>query len=202
MVWSGVTKCLRNIVQSQKKSIEIKDFAIFGPIFDKAQGVRNPNEKGVKNMQAADRLGLHPVFVVINDDFLNQMDWQIGIDQNTEKAVGRFNKFERSEVNELFMNKIQPLSISSIASVCHTDANTVEMVLAEFLATTSVLAKEGRSMRLNFKVGYLIISRGVIQWQHSRELLHRHGVAMGMDDATCTTAKDSAHESVITPSIA
>ena len=35
MVWSGVTKCLRNIVQSQKKAIEIKDFAIFGPIFDK-----------------------------------------------------------------------------------------------------------------------------------------------------------------------
>ena len=128
-VWSGVTKCLRNIVQVQKKSIEIKDFAIFGPIFDKAAGTRDPNDKGIKNKNVIDRLGLHPVFVVINDDFLSQMDWQVAIDQNTDKAVGRFNKFERAEVNELFMNKIQPLSISSIASVCCTDALTVENVL-------------------------------------------------------------------------
>lgn len=34
MVWSGLTKCLRNIVQQQKKALEIKDFAIFGPIFE------------------------------------------------------------------------------------------------------------------------------------------------------------------------
>ena len=80
MVWSGVTKCLRNIVQAQKKSIEIKDFVIFGPIFDKAAGVRDPNDKGVKNKNAADRLGLHPVFVVVNDDFLEKMDWQVAID--------------------------------------------------------------------------------------------------------------------------
>lgn len=81
MVWSGVTKCLRNIVQSQKKSIEIKDFAIFGPIFDKASGVRDPNDKGIKSKSAAERLGLHPVFVVINDDLLASMDWQVSIDQ-------------------------------------------------------------------------------------------------------------------------
>ena len=113
----------------QKKSIEIKDFAIFGPIFDKAAGTRDPNDKGIKNKGVIDRLGLHPVFVVINDDFLQQMDWQVAIDQNTDKAVGRFNKFERAEVNELFMNKIQPLSISSIASVCCTDSLTVELVI-------------------------------------------------------------------------
>ena len=201
MVWSGVTKCLRNIVQTQKKSIEIKDFAIFGPIFDKAQGVRDPNDKGVKSKSAADRLGLHPVFVVINDDFLGQMDWQVAIDQTTEKAVGRFNKFERAEVNELFMNKVQPLSISSIASVCCTDALTVENVLQEFIATVSALGKEGKSMRLNFKVGYLIIAKNLIQWQHSRELLHRHGVSVGLDDST-VNSRDPAMQSVITPSIA
>ena len=32
MVWSGLTKCLRNMVQQQKKAIEIPGFAIFGPI--------------------------------------------------------------------------------------------------------------------------------------------------------------------------
>ena len=29
MVWSGMTKCMRNMVQTQKKALEIKDFAIF-----------------------------------------------------------------------------------------------------------------------------------------------------------------------------
>ena len=32
MVWSGLTKCLRNMVQQQQKAIEIPGFAIFGPI--------------------------------------------------------------------------------------------------------------------------------------------------------------------------
>ena len=154
--------------------------------------MRDPNDKGVKSKSAADRLGLHPVFVVINDDFLGQMDWQVAIDQNTEKAVGRFNKFERAEVNELFMNKVQPLSISSIASVCCTDTLTVENVLQEFLATVSALGKEGKSMRLNFKVGYLIIGKNLIQWQHSRELLHRHGVSVGLEDATTVNTRDPA----------
>jgi len=34
MVWSGLTKCLKNMVQQQKKALEIKDFGIFGPIFE------------------------------------------------------------------------------------------------------------------------------------------------------------------------
>ena len=76
----------------------------------------------------------------------------------------------------------------------------MELVLSEFLATVTAFAKEGKGIRLNFKVGYLIIARNVIQWQHSRELLHRHGVSQ-MDDATITT-RDPAMESVITPSVA
>lgn len=201
MVWSGLTKCLRNIVQSQRKAIEIKDFAIFGPIFDKGQGTRDPNEKGIKPRSQADRLGMHPVFVVVNDDFLAGMDWQVAIDQSSEKAVGRFNKFERAEVNDLFMNKIQPLSISSIASVCCTDTNTVELVLQEFLATTQKLAIDGKPIRLNFKVGYLMIQKNLVQWQHSRELLHRHGVSVNMDDST-VRSRDPAMLSVMTPSVA
>ena len=72
MVWSGVTKCMRNMVQQQKKAIEIQGFAIFGPIFEENQG-RDPLDKGFANQQrmAAMKLGLCPVFVVINDDFLN-----------------------------------------------------------------------------------------------------------------------------------
>ena len=45
MVWSGLTKCMRNIVQHQKKAIEIANFAIFGPIAESNQG-RDPLDKG------------------------------------------------------------------------------------------------------------------------------------------------------------
>jgi hypothetical protein len=45
-VWSGVTKCLRGIVQGQQKAIEIPNFAIFGPVFDKFAKLNNPLDKG------------------------------------------------------------------------------------------------------------------------------------------------------------
>ena len=158
MVWSGITKCMRNMVQSQKRAVEIADFAIFGPISEPNQG-RDPLEKGYQNSKrtAAMQLGIIPVFVVINDDFLNQMNWEVSLDQTSEKAVGRYNKNDRSEVNDLFRNKIQALSVSSIASVCMTDSATINLVIKEILASISDCARRGRAMRLNFKVGYLII---------------------------------------------
>lgn len=145
MVWSGVTKCMRNMVQQQKKALEINNFAIFGPISETNQG-RDPLDKGFANNQrtAAKKLGMAPVFVVINDDFLNQMNWEVALDQSSEKAVGRFNKHDRSEVNDLFRNKIQPLSLSSIASVCLTDSATVDNVLKEITASIGDLARKGR----------------------------------------------------------
>lgn len=141
MVWSGVTKCLINQVQIQKKAIEIRDFAIFGPIFEKGQAPRNPNDKGVRLSQTLDRSKINPVFVVLNEDFLTASDWNVSIDQNTEKAVGKFSKFDRAEVNALFNNRVQQLGISSIASVCFTDTNTVELILQEILATIVNLGK-------------------------------------------------------------
>ena len=44
--------------------------------------------------------------MVINDDFLNFMNWEVALDQTSEKAIGRFNKLDRSEVNDLFVNRI------------------------------------------------------------------------------------------------
>ena len=87
------------------------------------------------------KLGLSPVFVVINDDFLHQMNFEVALDQNSEKAVGRFNKMDRTEVNELFKNKIEPLPVASIASVCLTDASTVENILKEMTTTLGDLAR-------------------------------------------------------------
>ena len=80
LVWSGVTKCLVNIVQKQQKAIEIPGFAIFGPILEKNQGTRDPMDKGVKNKLAAIKLGIVPVFVVFNDDFIETMGEQVKLD--------------------------------------------------------------------------------------------------------------------------
>jgi len=182
MVWSGLTKCMRNMVQQQKKAVEINNFAIFGPISETNQG-RDPLDKGYANTQrlAAMKLGICPVFVVINDEFLNQMNWEVSLDQTSEKAVGRFNKHDRTEVNDLFRNRIQALSLSSIASVCMTDSATVELVLKEIIAGIGQNARRGRGLRLNFKVGHLIIQNQLVQWQHSRDLMRKTKVSQSID---------------------
>lgn len=181
MVWSGLTKCLRNMVQQQKKALEIRDFGIFGPIFEGNQG-RDPLDKGFANTQKRIKLGICPVFVVINDDYLNQMNWEVALDQTSDKAVGRFNKLDRTEVNDLFKNKVQPLAISSIASVCLTDSATVEHIIKEITTSLGELAKAGKSLRINFKVGCLLVNNNLMQWQHSKELLRQHrGVAQSID---------------------
>ena len=105
-----------------------------------------------------------PVFVVFNDDFVEMLNGQVALDQSSDRAVGRFDKFDRSEVNELFLNKISSLSVSSIASVSMTDSASVSNVLNEISATIADLACQGKSLRLNFKVGSLIIANGKICW--------------------------------------
>lgn len=127
------------------------------------------------------KLGICPVFAVVNDDLLNQMNWEVALDQTSEKAVGRFNRHDKAEVNDLFKNKIQPLALSSIASVCMTDVATVELVIKEITTSLCELARNGKTIRLNFKVGYLSVQNQLMQWQHSRELLRRHKVAQSID---------------------
>ena len=85
------------------------------------------------------------------------MNWEVALDQTSEKAVGRFNRHDRAEVNDLFKNKIQPLALTSIASVCLTDVATIENVVKEITTTLGELARRGKTVRLNFKVGYLIV---------------------------------------------
>ena len=64
-------------MQIQRKAIEIRDFAIFGPILEKGQESRNPNDKGVKSRQTIDKTAIHPVFVVLNEDFLVTDGWDV-----------------------------------------------------------------------------------------------------------------------------
>ncbi len=134
------------------------------------------------------------------------MDWEVALDQSSEKAVGRFNKLDRSEVNDLFRNKILALNVSSIASVCLTDTATVDNIVSEIRAQIGSLACQGKSLRLNFKIGYLIVNNRQIQWQHSRELLRRHKVSQSIDQSTVGSSvaseRPSQAISVITPSVA
>ena len=71
--------------------------------------------------------------------------------------MGRFNKLDKTEVNDLFRNRIMPLAMSSIASVCLTDVATVENVVKEIIKSIAELAQAGKHLRINFKVSYLII---------------------------------------------
>ena len=52
------------------------------------------------------KLGICPAFVVMNDDYLQSMNWEVMVDQTSDKAIGRFNKLDRTEVNDLFRGKI------------------------------------------------------------------------------------------------
>ena len=72
------------------------------------------------------------------------------------------------------------------------------------------LAREGRQLRLNFKVGYITCNNKMMQWQHSRELLRRHkpmrqsidGISRASSECTTVSERQSQSISVITPSVA
>lgn len=106
----------------------------------------------------------------------------------------------------MFKNKIQPLALSSIASVCLTDVATIELVIKEITTSMGELARKGKSIRMNFKVGYLTINNQLMQWQHSRELLRKHQVAQSIDGSQASSMAPSERPSqaisVITPSVA
>jgi hypothetical protein len=98
---------------------------------------------------------MSPVFIVVNDDFIKLMENLVICDKTSKNCVGRFNNNDRKEVNEAFEN-IQLLNLQAIASVCHTDSQSVELVLSEILSTVADQAKQGKQMRLNFKCGWLV----------------------------------------------
>ena len=65
-----------------------------------------------------------------------------------------------------------------------TDTATVDAIIKEILATMVSLITDGKNMRLNFKVGSLIVSNNLIQWQHSREILRKGAGNASMDRST------------------
>lgn len=74
-VWSALTKYLRNVVSYKQIALEIPGFAIFGPIIEKKG--RDPMDKGLKNSNV---MMPQPVFVVINDDWLDALGEHVQCD--------------------------------------------------------------------------------------------------------------------------
>lgn len=58
--------------------------------------MRDPLVKGL--VKPSNNYISSPVFLVIDDDFLNEMNWEVALDTTSVKAVGRYNKHDKSEV--------------------------------------------------------------------------------------------------------
>lgn len=66
LIWSGIAKCLRNLVQIKQRAVEIAGLGVFGPVF--AKRLRDPLDKGPENK--SNILLPQPIFFVLNDDLL------------------------------------------------------------------------------------------------------------------------------------
>lgn len=110
-IWSGVTKCLRNIVQQQRKAIEIPNFAIFGPLLEQLGYMRDPLDKGHhykhREMTAGKAYAgsiISPVLAVLDSNFIAGLNGNLTVDQSSDKAVGQYNRNDKKDVIELFSN--------------------------------------------------------------------------------------------------
>ena len=65
-----------------------------------------------------------------------------------------------------------------------TDSASVSNVLNEITAKIAELATAGRSLRLNFKVGSLIVQNSKFCWQHSKEIIGLGRTNQSMDRAS------------------
>jgi hypothetical protein len=57
------------------------------------------------------------------------------------------------------------LNLNSIAKVCDTDCNSIELILKEIVAQVRHQIKIGNNVRLMMKVGTFIVKGGDINWK-------------------------------------
>lgn len=70
---------------------------------------------------------------------------------------------------------IQPLNYASIAKVCETDADTIEIIIKEIVCQLRHMLKNGANVRLMLKIGRLMSKGGTISWRSFRDDDHRAG---------------------------
>lgn len=124
------------------------------------------------------------------------------MDYKSEKAVGVFNKVDKKEVIELFGSMVQNINTTNIAKVCFTDSQTVDLMLGEFTAQMAHAAKSNCSVRVNFKVGHLLIRNNVVQFQQSTAFRLNNGSSP--ESLSINTLSEFKGDliSVMTPSVA
>ena len=57
------------------------------------------------------------------------------------------------------------MNLNSIAKVCDTDCNSIELILKEIVAQLRHQIKIGNNVRLMMKVGTFIVKGGDINWK-------------------------------------
>lgn len=115
LIWSGLTKYLRNNVCFKHKAVEVQPLGIFAPV--PSHQARDPLFKGP--LKHPSTMLPQPVLMILNEAFVSQLG-TIQLDRTSPKAVGSFNPLDRSEVTALF-DHITALNLASMASACKTD---------------------------------------------------------------------------------
>jgi len=106
MVWSGVTKLIRNISLNNQKAVELPGLGIFGPFVTKFQRLRDPLDKGDAGNQKPrpEDLGIKPIRFLVNDEFLTCTGWNVAVDTHSQNSAGRYGKDDRSQIDDAFQN--------------------------------------------------------------------------------------------------
>jgi len=119
------------MVQTHSRPVMLPDFCVLAPIND-THNLRDPLSKGALEQLERRNKGVALVHVHMSDDFLKLCDWKVAVDEQTERAVSRFNK-QLISVKEQFPN-LSMINLVSIAKVCSTDVASVENILREIVA--------------------------------------------------------------------
>ena len=175
LAWSGVTKYMRTICQLRGKPIEFPNLGIFFPV--------NAAEKALLSASSPAKLTSHAlgsfreaeeqeVRLCMFEQFLDQTGCRADLDELME--VYDPSTFEDNK----HYGPIQPLNYASIAKVCETDTETIEIIIKEIVCQLRHVLKNGANVRLMFKIGRLISKSGTISWRSFRDDEHRAGALL------------------------
>lgn len=147
------------MINQYNKAVEIPGFAIVGPLIQQWQTLRDPLDKGTVTKSTFNFKESNmpkTVILALNEDFASEAC--LTLEHRGEKAVASYDSQQRDEILSAFAHQVVQVNPSKIASVCLTDAHTVEQMLNEFIAQLAEQAKSG--IRVNLRVGIMQIRAG------------------------------------------
>lgn len=172
LAWSGITKYMRTICQLRGKPIEFPNVGVFFPVHyaDKALLTSSSPAKLTSHALGSFREAEEQeVRLSIFEQFLDQTGCRVDLDELMEV-------YDPATLDD---NKqygpIQPLNYASIAKVCDTDTETIEIIIKEIVCQLRHMLKNGANVRLMLKIGRLVSKGGTISWRSFRDDDHRVG---------------------------